>query len=94
MGRRKEVPAPSCPRGHGDASVVAYGTRESAKGLVQRFRCTPKSGSETPRHIFDVLVAPADEKAIPLVERTDTATACTREADYASGPTGRGSRAL
>ena len=68
MGRKKIVAAPSCPRGHADSAVVAFGTRESRKGRVQRFRC---KSADAPTHVFDVLVKPNDatkvflDKAIP-----------------------------
>ncbi len=68
MGRRKTVPSPSCPSGHGEARVIAWGSRELPEGRVQRFKCSPRATDGFLAHVFDVLVEPANKTEALLNE--------------------------
>jgi hypothetical protein len=63
---KRTVPAPSCPDGHVDVTVHAYGKRMSERGESRRYRCSPRSGSTTPRHFFEVLTDPATNTTAAL----------------------------
>lgn len=57
MASRK-VAAPSCPDGHLNTAVIARGTRQSKRGVLRRWSCSPRKGEEGATHFFTTVAKP------------------------------------
>ena len=62
MAVRWKVVAPSFPKGHADGVVHAFGTRQSAAGSVQRFRCVRTVNGKLKAHKWSVRPVPKPTK--------------------------------
>ena len=71
MGRPRTVTLMRCPR-HPAGSVVAFGTRQTATGRHQRYRCTLPGGGQ---HLFEV---PLDEQGAPQVRSWSPPPPCSK----------------